>query len=51
MIKGETVKDILDINEADLEKLETEKLRDLLGVLHYSARLVEHELNKREQTI
>ena len=48
MVKLDTVKEILDIEEKELEKLETEKLRDLFGVLHFASRLIEHEIDRRD---
>ena len=47
-IKVEELKHLLDLKEEDISKLDTEQLRLLLGVLRYSTRLVQRELNQRE---
>ena len=39
---------LLDLDEADLKDLDTEKLRLLLGVLRCAVRIVEREINERE---
>ncbi len=47
MIKIQTLEELLNIKEVDLKDMAIDKLRDLLGVLHYASRLVEHEINSR----
>lgn len=49
MIKVEELKHFLELEESDVKKLETEQLRLLLGVLRYSTRIVQRELNEREE--
>lgn len=49
MIKLDTIKELLDIDENQLREIEIEKLRDLLGVLHYASRIVEHEIDSRNE--
>ncbi len=47
-IKVEELKNFLDLKEEDAEKLDTEQLRLVLGVLRYTTRIVQRELNRRE---
>mgnify|MGYP003392629784 CR=1 FL=1 len=47
-IKVEELKNFLDLKEEDVEKLDTEQLRLVLGVLRYTTRIVQRELNRRE---
>lgn len=47
-IKVEAFKDFLELKEEDMEKLDTEQLRLFLGVLRFTTRIVQRELNCRE---
>jgi len=47
-IKVEALKNFLDLEEKDVKKLDMEQLRLVLGVLRYTTRVVQRELNKRE---
>ncbi len=47
-IKVEVLKNFLELKEEDVEKLDTEQLRLVLGVLRYTTRVVQRELNRRE---
>ena len=47
-IKVEALKDFLDLKEEDVKKLGVEQLRLVLGVLRYTTRIVQRELNDRE---
>lgn len=47
-IKVEELKHLLDLKEDDLKKLNAEQLRLLLGVLRYTTRLAQRELNERD---
>ena len=48
MIKVEELQHFLELKESDIKKLNTEQLGLLLGVLRYSTRVVQRELNGRE---
>ena len=47
-IKVEALKNFLELKEEDVEKLDTDQLRLVLGVLRYTTRIVQRELNRRE---
>jgi hypothetical protein len=47
MIKIEELKHFLELQEADVEKLSEEQLQLLIGILRYSARVAQRELNRR----
>lgn len=47
-IKTEVLKDFLNLKEEDIKKLDKEQLRLVLGVLRYTTRIVQRELNSRE---
>ena len=47
MIKVETLKKLLNADEASVRKIETEKLRTIVGTLRYFIRIAERELNQR----
>ena len=47
-IKMEELKNLLELKEEDVEKLDTDQLRLVLGVLRYTTRIVQRELNQRE---
>ena len=47
-IKMEELKNLLELKEEDVEKLDTDQLRLVLGVLRYTTRVVQRELNDRE---
>lgn len=47
-IKVEELKNLLELKEKDAEKLSTDQLRLVLGVLRYTTRVVQRELNQRE---
>ena len=47
-IKVEALKNFLDLEEKDVKKLSTDQLRLVLGVLRYTTRTVQRELNNRE---
>ena len=47
MIKLESLQELLNIEQENLKKLDTEKLRLLIGSLRYSVRQCERELNSR----
>lgn len=47
-IKMEELKNLLELKEKDVEKLDTEQLRLVLGVLRFTTRVVQRELNSRE---
>ncbi len=51
MIKVDELKHLLDLKETDVAKLSTDQLRLLLGVLRYSTRIVQRELNTREEGV
>ena len=46
-IKMEELKNLLELKEEDVEKLDTDQLRLVLGVLRYTTRVVQRELNDR----
>ena len=47
-IKMEELRNLLELKEEDVEKLDTDQLRLVLGVLRYTTRIVQRELNQRE---
>lgn len=47
-IKVAELKNLLDLKEEDVKKLDTEQLRLVLGVLRFTTRIVQRELNLRE---
>lgn len=47
-IKVDELQHLLDLKEDDLKNLDTEQLRLLLGVLRYTTRIVQRELNQRD---
>ena len=47
-IKVEELRDLLALKEEDVKKLNTDQLRLVLGVLRYTTRIVQRELNVRE---
>ena len=50
-IKVDELKNLLNMKEEDVQKLDTDQLRLLLGVLRYTTRIVQRELNQRETLI
>ena len=48
-IKVDVLKNFLDLKEQDVKKLDTDQLRLVLGVLRYTTRIVQRELNTREE--
>ena len=48
MIKVKELKHLLELKESDAAKLSTEQLRLLLGMMRYSTRIIQRELNTRE---
>ena len=50
-IKVDELKHFLELKEEDVEKLGTDQLRLVLGVLRYTTRIVQRELNGREVLI
>jgi len=50
-INVQELKNFLELQEADVEKLDTDQLRLLLGVLRYTTRIVQRELNNRESLV
>ncbi|MBI4309988.1 MAG: hypothetical protein HY591_06620 [Candidatus Omnitrophica bacterium] len=46
-IKTQELKDLLNLEDHDLNNLSVEQLRLLLGVCHYLARLTQREINGR----
>lgn len=51
MIKIEELSNLLKLKESETSKMTIEQLRLLLGVLRYSTRIVQRELNTREDFI
>ena len=47
-IKVEELKNFLDLDEKDAANLDVEQLRLVLGVLRYTTRVVQRELNRRK---
>ena len=47
MIKISTLKKLLNINEAEIRKLEIDQLRLLLGIFRYLTRVFQREVNER----
>ncbi len=50
-VKVEMLKTLMDLKEEDFQKIKTEQLRLILGVLRYSTRIVQRELNNRESLL
>lgn len=50
-IKVEALKNLMELKEEDVRKLNTDQLRLILGVLRYSTRIVQRELNDRESLV
>ncbi len=48
MIQIEELKKMLEIETKDLKDLDDQKLRVLLGCLHYASRVVTREINQRD---
>ena len=48
MVSTNTLLKFLELNDRDLKKWDIEQLRLLLGVLRYSTRVVQREINDRE---
>jgi len=48
-IKVDALKDFLELKEEDVAKLSVDQLRLVLGVLRYTTRIVQRELNQREE--
>lgn len=49
MIELQSLKKLLNIKDEELQKLDTEQLRAMLGVFRYSVRGIEREINRRCQ--
>jgi hypothetical protein len=49
MVKIEELKNLLELKESEVKKMSIEQLRLLLGVLRYSTRIIQRELNSREE--
>ncbi len=49
MIKVDTLKNLLNVKEKDLKKLDIEQLRLLSGVFRYMTRIIDREINSREE--
>ena len=49
MIELKSLKSILDIKDEELQKLDIEQLRALLGTFRYRVRSIEREINRRCQ--
>jgi hypothetical protein len=47
MIKIELLQKLLNAEEAELKKIDTDRLRTLLGTFRYFVRLLEREINRR----
>ena len=50
-IKVDELKNLLELKEEDVGKLGTDQLRLVLGVLRYTTRIVQRELNERETSV
>ncbi len=50
-IKVQELKNFLDLKEEDTAKLSTDQIRLVLGVLRYTTRIVQRELNRRESLL
>lgn len=48
MVEVETLQKMLEVDEKEIQALDTEKLRLLLGVARYFTRVVEREVNERD---
>ncbi len=49
MIKVNVLHDLLNIKDDELKKLDLEQLRLMLGIFRYLTRVVEREINEREE--
>lgn len=49
MIELKSLKSILDIKDEELQRLDIEQLRALLGTFRYRVRSIEREINRRCQ--
>ncbi len=49
MIEIKSLKKLLNITDSDLQRLDIEQLRAMLGVFRYSVRAIEREINRRCQ--
>jgi hypothetical protein len=49
MIELKSLKKLLNIKDEELQKLDIEQLRAMLGVFRYSVRGIEREINRRCQ--
>ena len=47
MIKVQLLQKLLNAEEFELKKIDTERLRTMLGAFRYFVRLLEREINKR----
>jgi len=50
-IKAEELKHLLELKDEDVSKLSTDQLRLVLGVLRFTTRVVQRELNDRESLL
>ncbi|MDO8674906.1 MAG: hypothetical protein Q7K71_02155 [Candidatus Omnitrophota bacterium] len=50
-IKVEALSNLLELKEEDLQELDADQLRLILGVLRYSTRIAQRELNRRESLL
>jgi len=50
-IKVEELKHLLELKDEDMAKLSTDQLRLVLGVLRFTTRVVQRELNDRESLL
>ena len=48
MIKVQELRDLLNLSDKELKKLDVEQMRLLLGVFRYMTRVLEREINARE---
>ena len=48
MIQVDMLKNLLNVKEKDLKKLDIEQLRLLSGVFRYMTRIVDREINDRD---
>lgn len=51
MISVTTLKGLLNFKDEDIKKLKTDQLRLLLGVLRFSTRAVQREINERDPIV
>ncbi len=47
MIKAKLIQELLKTNESEIERIDTERLRTILGSFRYLVRLFEREINRR----